>query len=166
MSPEKEESKRRGRVLSSHWARVHQSITEEPVEKQGVLAILPHRWGLNRGEGTQPCGQSRDWTTGSRFPSQSCFPAPPRKGRQAGADLPDQRRCHQGGGRVRCAMDRDWSLYRAQPGSSRGWEPCGSVRSLLLGALPHSGGWATPRRVCSAFPNRTPRHIAPPRIFP
>lgn len=120
MSPEKEESKRRGRVLSSHWARVHQSITEEPVEKQGVLAILPHRWGRNRGEGTQPCGQSRDWTTGSRFPSQSCFPAPPRKGRQAGADLPDQRRCHQGGGRVRCVLDRETGPLKGLAGIQPG----------------------------------------------
>ena len=47
MSPEKEESKKRGRVLSSHWARVHKSITEEPVEDQGVLVILPHRWDLS-----------------------------------------------------------------------------------------------------------------------
>ena len=47
MSPEKEESKRRGRVLSSHWVRVHKSITEERVEDQGVLVILPHRWDLS-----------------------------------------------------------------------------------------------------------------------
>ena len=47
MSPEKEESKRRGSVLSSHWARVHKSITKEPVEEQGVLVILPHRWDLS-----------------------------------------------------------------------------------------------------------------------
>ena len=82
MNPEKEKSKRRGRVLSSHWARVHKSITEEPVEGQGALVILPHRWDLSRGEGTQPSWrQSRDWTTGSCIPFQSCFPAPPRKER-------------------------------------------------------------------------------------
>ena len=122
--------------------------------------------GPQQGWGKEACGQSRDWTAGSRFPSQSCFPAPPGKGREARAGLPDQRRRHQGGRRVRCALDRDRSLYRAQPGSSQGWEPWGSVRSLLPGALPHSGGWATPRRVCSAFPNRTPGHTAPPRIVP
>lgn len=57
MSPEKEESKRRGRVLSSHWARVHQSVTGEPVEKLGELVILPHRQGLSRGEAHRPVGR-------------------------------------------------------------------------------------------------------------